>query len=283
MKYLWIFITLLILSSCNQNKKEQSLPDTTNKTTVDQKEIESDKGIGDGALSLGEQLINDVEKAHHKNTFLTHKAVSFDIAVRFGGKVRMDATITMATNSSKIKIQNKNGSTHLYTNDSIYIHPENTPKQGVRFGMFTWTYFFAFPYKLSDSGTQWEFQQDRQLNDTIYQTSKLTFKKGTGDAPDDWYITFIHPENKKIQAASYIVTYGNNGDISKAEADPHLIKYEQYKEINGVPFATQWGFYGWSEKEGLKEKLGDASISNIRFIEDDNSLFTPHPDAIPLQ
>jgi hypothetical protein len=55
-----------------------------------------------------------------------------------------------------------------------------------RFDAFTWEYFSFSSHK---------FQEQYGMNTTIkkrrYKLSeKLTFKSGTGDAPDDWYVVY---------------------------------------------------------------------------------------------
>lgn len=55
----------------------------------------------------------------------------------------------------------------------------------------------------------------RPLDEKDHQTAKLTFEKGIGDAPDDWYVVYTDPENNTMQAAAYIVTFGSGGDTSR--------------------------------------------------------------------
>ncbi|MBW1298814.1 DUF6503 family protein [Aquimarina litoralis] len=270
-RILYVFIALGILS-CNQKKKEESTtPEVIEKT--EKIPVEPDSGIGNGTPSLTDHFIQGIEKAHKKERFLNHKAVSFDIKIIFNGKEHLEGKITMLTNSTKIKIDKKDGSQLVYDGENVYLQPADANDQGARFDMFTWTYFFGLPYKLSDPGTKWEMQEDRVLNNITHSTAKLTFEAGIGDAPDDWYVVYADPVAKSLQAAAYIVTFGNDGDISKAEADPHAIHYKDFKTIDQIPFATKWEFYGWTSEKGMTDQLGEATISNIAFIENEGNLF----------
>jgi len=142
--------------------------------------------------------------------------------------------------------------------------------KGVRFHAYTWSYFFLYPYKLNDNGTIWDDSFKIATIDA-FNTAKLTFKANIGDAPDDWYINFADKEDNMLNHVAYIVTA--NKSVEEAEADPHAIKYIDYKEINGIPFATNWEFYEWNTTNGLTDKIGNAKISNIKFIKDFRSSF----------
>ena len=76
-----------------------------------------------------------------------------------------------------------------------------------------------------------------------------------------------------IYTAAYIVTA--NKSKEEAEKDPHAIVYEDYKQVNGVPIAQKWSFYEWSEQDGLTNKLGQADLAGIRFVEVDSTFFNP--------
>lgn len=215
--------------------------------------------------------IKSIEDAHHKTEFLSHKAVQFDILLKFRGKERLNATITLLTNSSKGLIENKDGSKIYTLQDKVYYSPDIKKVKAVRFDAYTWSYFFLFPYKLSDPGTHWSNFGENKLNNTTYNTQKLSFSEGTGDAPDDWYFVYSDPDSDLINTAAYIVTYGKN--VKKAESDPHAIKYENYKKIKGLPIATKWTFWEWNKSSGISNQLGEAKISNIKFLNNTDNLF----------
>ncbi|WP_108866996.1 DUF6503 family protein [Aquimarina aquimarini] len=275
MKNLWILILSITILSCNKNKKEanQSVEHSTN-NKIETIPVEPDGGIGDGALSIIDHHLKNIEQAHQKDNFLKHKAVRFSIDILFGGKQHLTGDITMLTNATKIRIDKKDGSQLLYTKEKVFLSPKEATDKQSRFDMFTWTYFLGLPYKLNDPGTQWELEKMRPLRGVEHQTARLTFDKGIGDSSDDWYVIYSDPKDHLLKAAAYIVTYGSDGDISKAQEDPHAIYYKDFKTIDDIPFATKWEFYTWREdKGGITDKLGEASITNITFLDEEGSLF----------
>ncbi|WP_378185246.1 DUF6503 family protein [Aquimarina sp. W85] len=240
--------------------------------------VESNGGIGDGAVSIADHYVSSIETAHKKDQFIDHKIVSFHLDLMFGGKQRLDAKVTMLTNSSKIRIDKKDGSKLIFDGTEAYLCPIDADDKGARFDMFTWTYFFGLPYKLNDAGAIIEMAGDKSLNDTLYSTAKMTFTPGTGDAPDDWYVLYRDNTSNLLKAAAYIVTFGREeGDDKKPE--PHAIQYKNYQTIAGIPIAMQWEFNNWSEASGVAEKLGEAIISDVTFLKEEGNLFATPDNA----
>ena len=207
-----------------------------------------------------------IEIAHKKAVFLKQEAVQFNAEVEFGGNVIFNAQIAISTTSDIAKITYKNGDEIYVNKEKVFVSDNLKENKGVRFHAYTWTYFFLYPYKLSDKGTIWNDAFKTEETNNAFNTAKLTFEANTGDAPDDWYVNYTNKENNQLNHVAYIVTA--NSSVEKAEADPHAIKYLDYNEINGVPFAANWGFYEWNTKEGLTNKIGSAKITNIQFIKD---------------
>ncbi len=274
MKYFWILLLIIIVTGCNQDQKKK-ITDTETKMMP----VEPDGGIGDGALSIIDNYVQSIEKAHKKEEFLKHKAISFNVNIFFGGEQHLEGKITMLTNSSKIRIDKKDESKLIYNGEKVFLCPEGASDKGARFDMFTWTYFFGMPYKLSDPGVKLELGNNMPLDGVDHQTTTLTFEQGIGDAPDDWYVLYTDPVNNSLKAAAYIVTFGSGGDTSKAEADPHAIHYKNFKLIDGIPFATKWEFYGWTQEKGMANKLGEATITDITFLNEESSIFETPDNA----
>lgn len=222
-----------------------------------------------------------MEAAHAKTAFLTNEIVQFDIVLEFGGKERLNGTMSLATNSSKGKIAYNNGNELYFDQDKVYADSSTENTASARFAAYTWSYFFLFPYKLSDPGTIWSSETEVSLNGETYNSQKLTFQMGTGDAPDDWYITYSDPETHLIKVAAYIVTAGGS-TIEEAEEDPHAISYHDYKNVNGIALAHSWKFWEWREDSGLTRQLGKAELSNFQFTNSEETALSPPGSFITI-
>lgn len=211
-----------------------------------------------------ETFTQKIEKAHQKEKFATKQAIQYHLKVEFGGKERMDAKFTILTNSTEGVIEFKNGSKIVVNKDKVSYSPTIPSEESVRFDALTWSYFFLFPYKLTDPGTIWNAYDNKEANHEEYLTEKLTFKSGTGEAPDDWYVVYADKKTNFIEKAAYIVSI--NGGKEAAEKNPHAIQYLEYEDVDGIPIATKWVFWEWKEGEGLTKNIGNASLTNIKFV-----------------
>lgn len=264
MKRTLLCLSILLIFSCNQNEKKETL-------TEEKIITEPNGGIGDGGVSPAVAFAQNIENAHNKETWNTNKAVAFDIALTFGGNPGFSGKITSLTNSTKIRIDKKDGTKLIYDGEEVFLCPGKAEEKGARFDMFTWQYFFALPFKLTDPGTNWELLETQQISGDSFNRGKLTFENQIGESPKDWYIIYQEPETGLLHAAAYIVTLGTGKE--KAEENPHVIVYKDYIVMDGVPFATTWSFHNWNEKDGIGEQIGEAKISDINFFGPEDDLF----------
>lgn len=227
--------------------------------------------------SAADNIVESIENAHKKQEFLLKEAVSFDLDITFGGNKAFEGKITTLTDSTKILMETDNGITLIYDGTNVYQTPADKEYERARFDIFTWSYFFLFPYKLNDPGTVWKDYGIKNLDGKDFKSGKLSFEKGIGDSPDDWYVVYADPESDIIRYSAYIVTYFESQD--KAEKDPHAIEYSDYVDVNGIPISTEWKFRGWKKDEGLTKELGHAKVSNVEFIEVEPDLFKKPENA----
>jgi hypothetical protein len=220
-------------------------------------------------LSQEEKFINSIEDAHNYESYNSKEVIQFDLNLVFGGKKRFEGTIQMTPSGGLVKMIDSS-KTLVWDGNEAY--SSDTSYTGGRFGLLTWSYFFAAPYKLGDPGSQMKVLGSRNLNDLPYESGKLTFGEGVGDTPDDWYVVYKDEKSNLLAAMAYIVTASSS--VKEAEADPHAITYEAYDLVYGIPFATQWNFWTWNEVGELNKLLGSASISKIQFRNMEEDMFT---------
>ncbi len=224
-------------------------------------------------------LAKQIGEAHQKTTLASKRAIQSDITLDFGGKRMLDAVLTFSTDGGRSRIEPKSGGVMVFDGKSAWVAPD-TKNAGPppRFHLLTWPYFALAATKLMDGGTIHSDAKSLKLNGQDYDTFKLTFAAGTGDAPKDWYVVYADPKTHVLKALGYIVTYGQS--IEEAEKAPHAIVYDDYKTIDGVPIATTWSFYNWNAKDGLVgDPIGKATLSNIRFITPDDNTFAKPANA----
>jgi len=226
-------------------------------------------------------LVASLEKAHQAEAFRQKKAFAFDLQLSFGGEERLKARITATTGSGRVRVDREDGTSLYYYRGEGYKMPSDSAWPGARFDLLTWPYFAMAPFKFSDPGTNWESLSEATEGEKSYARGKLTFGDGIGDAPDDWYVAYQDVETGLLEGLAYIVTFSRSQ--KEAEKNPHAIRYSDYTKVDGIPMASRWTFWNWSEEKGFEgPMIGEATLSNIQFVDPDPDFFQPHEKAAPI-
>jgi len=221
-------------------------------------------------------FVNPIEKAHKMGSWKKKGAMKATIELNLGG-TSLDANLFVETGGPAILLELSEDTVAIFTGDEMYAMPSDSAVSP--FTLKTWAYFLEAPYKLNDPGTMMEKHDTAQIKGKTYDRAKLTFQSGTGDSPDDWYVLYRDQNNNKLKAMAYIVTAGRS--VEEASKNPHAISYEDFQTIEGVPVATMWKFWQWSEANGFSEvPIGEATLSNIEFL-DSGTLFQA-PDGAKI-
>ncbi len=218
-----------------------------------------------------------IEAAHNATEWRSQTAVAADMTIRFGGNERFKGKILMAPHGGIVRLDRANGAVVVFDGKDAWVSPADADWPRARFDVLTWAYFWAAPYKLNDAGAKLETTGTRSLRGKDYDTARLTFDAGTGDAPDDWYVVYRNPATGQLTAMAYIVTFGK--DRATAEKEPHAIVYEDFQTFAGIPVPTRWTFWNWSEDQGIfGEPIGEVTLANVTFPEPPAGAFTK-PDG----
>jgi hypothetical protein len=258
----------LICISCNTNQQSED---------INPSQVQENQTLDKGTPN---PFVDELEKAHAKNDFMSKDAVKFDLQLSFGGKERLKGSLTLLTNSSAGLIEYQDGRKLLYKEGQVYYTKEFNEKQA-SFAAYTWSYFFLLPYKISDPGTQLLETPYKDLQNKTYHSRKLVFDPETGASPDDWYILYNDQSTSLLRAAAYIVTAGKSAE--EAEKDPHAIEYLNYQQIEGIPIANEWKFWAWRPDSGFTKQLGEARLSNIHFNSTRDLTFEPSEGMLELR
>ena len=236
------------------------------------------------AASAGasDDRIQAIEEAHAAGTYESQAVVKADMVIDFGS-MHLEGTVWFTPSTAKIRMELDGGPTIVYDGRTAWLSPKHAEVPGPppRFHVLTWPYFLAAPYKLDDPGTRHAPTGPhvvRQDGERLRGT-KITFDADVGDTPDDWYIAFADPENDRLTALAYIVTYGTA--LEEASKTPSIVLYNDFVDVDGVPFATTWTFHLWNPESGIDgAPKGAAKISSIAFVDEPAGAFVRPADAI---
>jgi hypothetical protein len=212
-------------------------------------------------------IASRIGQAHGKSLLDEYGYVRFDIEKSFGGSAPTTATITASTDGGRIRLDTKSGRTIVWDRGELRSTSDDDGRQGDRFEIFTWQYFFMLPYKLADPGVNLLAQPQVDMDGQAYETVWLAFDNGTGDASDDWYRLHIDQASGRIEHAGYIVTAGGKTP-EEAAANAHSITYDDYTPTAGIPISRSWTFSNYdADTQQVRDSIGYARISNISFPE----------------
>ena len=157
-----------------------------------------------------------------------------------------------------------------------------------RFYMWTPFYFFGMPFVFADPGVKREPLGRKTFQGAEYDVVKITYEAGTGDSPDDFYISYIDPASGRLKLAVYIVTYPSlRKGKPMEELEEHAIVFEEWQEANGLTVPRSAAYFDWKNETIEGEPLGRLRFANVQFstTPPDASKFTKPADAVvaPLQ
>ena len=139
-----------------------------------------------------------------------------------------------------------------------------TFQYNTRFWSTTPYFFLAQPFVLAGAGTQLEALGTKTLAGEPYDAVKVTFAPGTGDAPDDYYIAYFHPNTHRQEVIRYIVSYP--GYFEKGKHLPEkLMTLHDFTTVNGIVFPTAYKTHWLAENEQAGDYITDITVSKLRF------------------
>ncbi|MEM9073401.1 MAG: hypothetical protein AAGE52_33155 [Myxococcota bacterium] len=161
------------------------------------------------------------------------------------------------------------------TNAWIHPSPEAFPTTA-RFWALTPYYFVGMPFVAADPGTRYERLEDAELDGAVHQLVRLTYGDGVGDAPDDYYILYLHAETHRLSGLRYVVSY--RGFFPEGGHSPEkLMRYSDYEDVDGLQFAQRLDTATWDSEAATPGDVVTEIAVDVRSVGDafEPSLFDP--------
>lgn len=151
----------------------------------------------------------------------------------------------------------------------------------VRFWALTPYYFAGLPFVLDGEGVNLEKLRAKNFKGESYDVVKVTFDPGTGDAPDDYYILYFHPDTHRLKVIRYIVSYP--AYFKKGEHMPEKFMEVLGEQISGgIVFPQQYRTYWLTEEELPGEYITDITLASIEFLPDLETVFFEVPEGADI-
>ncbi|MGJ8651966.1 MAG: DUF6503 family protein [Opitutaceae bacterium] len=235
-------------------------------------------------LEPQEEMIADAaQNTHGLRAWWSKEVVVADVEIVFGGKAVVDGTFTFEAHGPRSRYDRKDGSSIIFDGETAWVSPADAEAPKGRFHVLTWPWFIMAPFKMQGDGIHLSDLQYNEVEGKSYATILQTFGEDMGDSPDDWYRFYIDPKTKRLDAMSYIVTYGK--DTPAASQEPSIIKYLDYVNAGGPLISTRYELWHWNAESHAT--VGDApkgtgTVSNINYTTLKQANFTVPADAREL-
>lgn len=134
----------------------------------------------------------------------------------------------------------------------------------MRFWALTPYYFLGQPFILDGEGVNLEKLADTTFKETLYNTIKVTFAEGTGDAPDDYYVLYFNKDTHKLAVIRYIVSYPQYFPEG-GNSPEKLMELQGTTVVNGIELATGYHTHWLTEDEKAGEHITTIRVDDIKF------------------
>ncbi len=159
----------------------------------------------------------------------------------------------------------------------------DTAEVGVnpRFWSTTPFYFIGLPFVLADEGVILERLTPKEYNGVNYDLIKASYESGVGDAPDDYYVIYIHPETKLMGGLRYIVSYP--GFFPNGGHNPEkFMEILGHQEVEGVTIPTGYHTFWFKDAEPA-EHITKIDVTEVAFKPELQSNFFDAPEGAKIQ
>jgi len=292
MKKFISFLTVALLISCG-GQTEKDSEEASNAANYDLA-VAPDSWIEErvanaqerlNASPAGQKIWASIEAHGGLNTWFANGPVSFhfDYQPLEGGTRRNSFQVVDQWSVRTVQeVAANRAMKYGWDGENAWSFPD-TANVGVnpRFWSNTPFYFVALPFVLADEGVMLEELPAKEYKGVTYDLVKATYTDGTGDAPDDFYVIYIHPETKQMGGLRYIVSYpgffpnGGNGP-------------EKFMEIlgvqtsNGITIPIGYNTYLFKENE-VAEHITKIDVSEFGFKPDLKKDFFNAPEGAKIQ
>lgn len=214
------------------------------------------------------ELITQAQHKQGLKSFWGKEVIKMTLHRTLGADTLQQADFVFEAHGGRSKMTLPNGHQVIFDGKEAWGNQLASEIPRGRFHVWTWPWFFISSFKMAGDGITLSQPQTIPFQGVDYSTYLQTFASTEGDAPDDWYRLFINPQSQRLEAMTYIVSYGKSQD-SIQEAQQSIIYYKQFKTIDGVELPTQADFWYWDGQSNTKkdpQPKFSISFSNIEFL-----------------
>ncbi len=256
-----VLIALFLLSACKNDKK-----DKTENPRIDPREevIETDsvqssiKKTNEVQLKETKGIPSELQAVFTAHGGLNHWKQMNNLCFEMKGK-NGDETHTVSLPDRKSKIESKDWSIG-FDGKKVWLLRHDVGYEGdpVLYNNLMFN-FFAMPFVMADSGTNYERLEPTELDGKMYNGFIVSYKVGVGDSSKDQYKLYFDPQTNKMTWLAYTITSKNE----KKSSEWHYIKYDKWQDVNGLLLPEK---LTWYKLENDKPKGKEMTVKFDKIV-----------------
>lgn len=264
--FISFFLLFLLIGGCSPNTENDLaiVPNAWISERVEKAKIKFDSNEAGKIVWRAMEAHGGLEKYYQNGP------LSFHFNYRpLDGSTPRDSYQVVDTWRSKAKHRDAMDSTSQFGWDGANAWEKTSKEEGfaynTRFWALTPFFFMGQPFVLDGDGVNLELLERKIFNGESYDPIKVTFDPNTGDAPDDYYILYFHPESHQLAVIRYIVSYP--GYFEKGKHMPEkFMTLEGIQEVDGIIFPKRYKTHWLAENDQPGEYITSIELSEISFL-----------------
>lgn len=234
------------------------------------------------ASSISFAQMEEAFQAHGGiDTFNAYGTLEYDMKWKFGQDGGLSDHQLIDLDSRKVLITSDGYKVGFDGTDAWITPGADAIPLPARFYSSTPFYFFGLPFLFADPGANLESLGREELDGMEYNVVKVTYDKGVGDTPDDYYVAYINKDTGRLKLVRYIVTYPPLTGGKPVDAlERHAAVYDKWQEKDGLLVPEKIVLYDWKDGMPGSEPRGSILFENVTFKKEnpDPSVFAK-PDG----
>ena len=144
-------------------------------------------------------------------------------------------------------------------------------------------YFYAMPFVLADEGINYEMADTLVFDGKTNIGIRMTYNADIGVSPDDEYILYYDTETNQMSWLAYTVTYFNKDKEEKEAPKYGWIRYDDWKEFNGVVLPNSLTWYKTEANKPI-EARNTRVFTEVKITEEkaDDTVFEKTENAVVI-
>ena len=268
--FLFSLSVLLIISCSVKQEQDSDLPQEEEAGFIPSSWIESRVSGSEERLNAseaGQLLLSSINAHGGLNSWFGNGPISFHFDYQpLDGGMRRNSyqTIDQWSVRAVHEVADNRAAKYGWDGANAWQYPD-TANVGVnpRFWSTTPFYFVGLPFVLADEGVILETLEPKEYKGVTYDLIIASYESGVGDAPDDFYVIYIHPETKLMGGLRYIVSYP--GFFPDGGNSPEkFMEILGHQTIDGITVPTGYNTH-WFKDEQPAEHITKIDVTEVFF------------------